>query len=214
MLYGLQSPAITDATLSECDRVIRKTVKRILHLARTTGNQFLHASIKDGGLGVLHLRWKIPHIMLRRIQKTAEIDPQFAAVAALEPTKSLIASIEHLASKGDPNAYWRQEISTRPFSTCLQDVAQESANRAWLRDCSTGWTGRDFVKAVQLRTGNLPCRGIPSTPPDERRCRAGCARVESISHILQGCPRTHHERIRRHDEIVSSHLRFSSSVTA
>lgn len=37
---------------------------------------------------------------------------------------------------------------------------------------------------------------------DERWYRAGCQRVESLSHVLQGCPVTHHERIKRHDEIV------------
>lgn len=38
---------------------------------------------------------------------------------------------------------------------------------------------------------------------EERRCRGGCPRQESLSHIQQGCPVTHYERIRRHNEIVS-----------
>lgn len=54
---------------------------------------------------------------------------------------------------------------------------------------------------VQLRANALPTRGIPSNPQDQRLCRGGCNRSESLSHVLQGCPVVHFERIRRHNEI-------------
>jgi hypothetical protein len=52
-----------------------------------------------------------------------------------------------------------------------------------------------------LRT-YLPTKAIPSTPKDQRRCRGGCVVDESISCVLQTCPITHWQRIRRHNEIV------------
>lgn len=79
-----------------------------------------------------------------------------------------------------------------------------------------GWSGCDFVKAVQLRSNNLPVDGIPSNPTHLRGCRAGCQKMESISHVLQNCPANHFERIRRHNEIVrkiASHCLRNNWVT-
>lgn len=48
----------------------------------------------------------------------------------------------------------------------------------------------------------LPVKSIPSNPPSERMCRAGCMKRESLSHILQDCPKTHWPRLKRHDWVV------------
>lgn len=42
-----------------------------------------------------------------------------------------------------------------------------------------------------------------------RRCRAGCRRVETLSHIPQRCPATHIERIRRHDYAARKFAKFA-----
>lgn len=62
-------------------------------------------------------------IMLHRIKKIIEIVSQF------------------------------EEFSSRVYCSGLQDVVHESASRAWLRDCHTGWTGRDFVKQFSCGRG-------------------------------------------------------------
>lgn len=50
------------------------------------------------------------------------------------------------------------------------------------------------MRAIQLRTGALPCQGLPSNPVGSRNCR---------SHILQSCPLVHDARVQRHDAVVS-----------
>lgn len=58
--------------------------------------------------------------------------------------------------------------------------------------------------------------GIPSNPPEQRRCRAGCNKVETIAHVLQQCPTTHWERIRRHNEVakkIAHHSRLKGWAT-
>ncbi|KAK9719184.1 hypothetical protein QE152_g22785 [Popillia japonica] len=72
----------------------------------------------------------------------------------------------------------------------------------WVRNPPNFWSGTDFINAVKLRGNLLPTKGIPSNPPHERRCRAGCNKTESLSHVLQGCPLTHWHRIRRHDRVA------------
>ena len=72
---------------------------------------------------------------------------------------------------------------------------------AWIVDPPRNWSARSYVKAIQLRTNMLPTKGIPSNPEHARRCRAGCNKVESLSHVLQACPVTYDKRIRRHDHL-------------
>lgn len=71
------------------------------------------------------------------------------------------------------------------------------------------WSGRDYVKAIQLRTNTLPTQDAPYKPRDQRRCRAGCDRNESLCHILQRCPVTHWKRIQRHDWVVESTAKWA-----
>ncbi|GLV33435.1 hypothetical protein CBL_20174 [Carabus blaptoides fortunei] len=177
--------------------------KRILHLSGHTGNQMLHASLRDGGLGITQLRMKIPALLDLRIKSLFRSDTICASLKKAEPTASFIDRVARLAKKGLPDSYWREQISIRSLSAGLEAASEDRASRSWLTETPPGWTGRDYVRAVQLRTSNLPCRGLPSNPVEQRMCRAGCEKVESLSHILQGCTVTHFERIKRHDEIVS-----------
>lgn len=56
----------------------------------------------------------------------------------------------------------------------------------------------------------LPTKGIPSNPVEERKCRAGCGRTESLSHVLQACPATHWSRIQRHNYIADRIRKIAS----
>lgn len=202
LYHGFQTPRITAKMLTEANRLIRKSARKFLHLNTHTGDQFIHAKLRDGGLGIPDLRHKIPLIMRARIENLEASDSTFGKLIPHMPTSSLCARLGRITNYGDPDAYWREEISTRPTSKGLESASDNRASRDWLAHTPRGWTGRDFVRAVQLRTGNLPCLGLPTTPANERQCRAGCPRVESIAHILQTCPVVHDARIRRHDQIV------------
>jgi len=50
----------------------------------------------------------------------------------------------------------------------------------------------------------LPTRGAAYNPKESRQCRAGCARTESLSHVLQGCDVTHFSRIDRHNYVAKT----------
>lgn len=53
--------------------------------------------------------------------------------------------------------------------------------------------------------------GIPSNPPQARFCRADCRKVESLSHVLQGCLLQHWARGRIHDRVCSRLRRLAES---
>ncbi|EFA12596.1 Retrovirus-related Pol polyprotein from type-1 retrotransposable element R2-like Protein [Tribolium castaneum] len=74
--------------------------------------------------------------------------------------------------------YWRNRITSGPLFKGLEEAAEDSARGS----------ERDHDRGVQLRTGNLSTKAIPSVSVGQSRCRHGCACDESISHVLQICP--------------------------
>lgn len=131
--HGLQAPSVTGKILCECDRLIRKSTKRILHLATQTGSQFLHAAVRDGGLGIPQLRRVIPDILQRRVDNLASLDVFTKRVLTVEgPAKAFNTRVRHLAGLGPPNAYWREEIASRPLSAGLEAVVENAASRSWI----------------------------------------------------------------------------------
>lgn len=203
ILYGLQNPRITGKILREADRLIKHHVKRALHLSSHTPDQYLYGKVRDGGLGITELRSHIPRYLLGRLNKLLESqDAILNAVLQTEESRKLFRRLESLTGPVPPDQIWKQRIAEAPFSKGLENTSDDSASRAWIGNKPTGWTGRDYVRAIQLRTNNLPTVGLPSNPTGNRACRGGCHKVESISHVLQACPVTHWERIHRHNEIV------------
>jgi hypothetical protein len=76
-------------------------------------------------------------------------------------------------------------------------------SRHWISHPPKGWSGGDWVRAVHLRTANLPTVGIPSNPVELRRCRGGCGAEETVCHILQACPIAHDSRVYRHNSVAT-----------
>ena len=67
-------------------------------------------------------------------------------------------------------------------------------------------SGAKFCAALGVRAGTLPTRlrGSRGRPEADRNC--DCCRgntLESLSHILNVCPRTHGARVKRHDRILA-----------
>lgn len=84
-----------------------------------------------------------------------------------------------------PTDHWREQLITSSQLKGLQSSSEDSASRSWLPNPPTGWRGREFVRAVQLRNNNLPTAALPSNPTKARICRAGCLQEENIYHVLQ-----------------------------
>lgn len=57
--------------------------------------------------------------------------------------------------------------------------------------------GPGRIRAIHLRTNLLPSKSIPLNQVPKRRCRAGCHKAESVSHILQQSPITNAPRIQK-----------------
>lgn len=116
----------------------------------------------------------------------------------------MTARVARLASHGIPDTYNREEMYARPYSKGLEATIEDSASRSWLRQTPRGKTGRDLVRAVQLRTNNLPHGALPYGPQESRRNRGECDKLETICKDVPS-----HEQINRHDEVVAKIVRHS-----
>lgn len=208
-IFPLQNPRITQATLKHVDLQIRSAIKTYLHLHIHTPDSCLYARTRDGGLGIPHLATLIPlslHNSMAQLMKR-EDDPALTATLSLNIVRSMMERINRLQPDIPPHQTWREAIASGPQTRGLEATAEDSASRSWVDRPPRAWSGRDYVKAIHLRTFNLPTAAIPSNPPERRLCRAGCRKPETLSHVLQQCPLTHWARIRRHDTIAAKIIR-------
>ncbi|GJQ88035.1 hypothetical protein Trydic_g6769, partial [Trypoxylus dichotomus] len=119
--YGLQSLAITAHYLQEADRIIRRATKRILHLSSRTGSQFLHAAIRNGGLGIPQLRYQVPDILKRRLDGLVLRDELMGRLfRAAGTAANFHKRVHRLAAQGPPKAYRRERITKRPLCQGLR----------------------------------------------------------------------------------------------
>lgn len=205
VVYFLQGPHTTAGQLKAADLLIKAAVKRVLHLHIHTPDAALYAAINDGGLGIPELRSTIPKIALKRINKLRQRndDPCLAAALSSPQIVSVVDHLERICRPLEQRVEYRQKLMEAPTLKGLEQTNQDPASTNWQYWPPNGWSGKDFVKAVHLRFNVLPTVGIPSNPPEQRRCRAGCNKVETLAHVLQQCPNTHWQRISRHNEVAN-----------
>lgn len=209
-LHLLQSPVVTKKTLKYFDRVVRVAVRSYLHLNKTCAEAFIHAPVREGGLGVSCFSEIIPAILRNRLNRLfIAADPITSATLSTSYSVEFVRKLGRWTGEsGGSMRALAQRMSERldtGFSgNGLRQGRAYPRCSDWVPNPPPYWSGADFVRAVQLRGNLLPVRGVPSNPPGERQCRMGCLRTESLSHVLQKCPVSLRTRIRRHDHLVQT----------
>lgn len=199
------------SVLRKCDRLIRTTVRKWLNLPSDAPNAYVHAHVRDGGLGITALRWSAP---LRRLQRLERL-PLAEAMNNNVPGAFLMNEIkkckERLLDIGQPNvtnkelrSWWARQLYAKVDGDGLKESAKVPQQHVWVQDGTRFLSGRDYLQACKLRINALPTRSRTARGrPKDRHCRAGCNRVETLNHVIQQCHRTHGGRIKRHDAMVS-----------
>ncbi|KAK9719198.1 hypothetical protein QE152_g22804 [Popillia japonica] len=195
---------MTKKTLKDADRRLRMPIRKVLHINKSSPDAFIHAPIREGGLGIISLQVHVPAIMTRL---TATADPVTAAVLTIPAVEKLYQKLlKWTEGNGGSTTNIMKECGRKLQESYSGNGLYQRNNSGISGSCVRNpppfWSGGDYMKAVLLKGNLLPTKGIPSNPPHERMCRAGCRKTESLSHVLQGCPLTHWNRIRRHDRIV------------
>lgn len=193
-IYGFQNFKLEKQILINADRLVRRFVRRTLHLHSSLENVLIHAPEKDGGLGIFSFSENIPRILKSRLDKMLKM-PDLQFLQTSDVLQSILTKVSKLIV---------QPSSTKnsTFGDGLHQCSEDSASNAWIRFPPPFWSGYEYNAANQLRTNSLPTRNQPGKPEHLRKCRAGCDRFESVCHILQACPLTHYPRIRRHNQVM------------
>lgn len=201
--HTLMLSFITKKLLREFDSKVRFFLRRILHLPHYSPISFFYLPVRDGGLGVQSVATHIPLAILKRNDSLGTSNnPAARSLSTLPYSYLLRRKMFSILGADTSKSLALTNLKSKYFS---------SANGAGLQHCNTKpsnhwidnhWSdGRRYVEYVKLRTNLLPCRGSVANRSG-RLCRFNCGKVESLSHISQGCPVTHLERVVRHNKVA------------
>lgn len=199
-----QRPNIHAKVLEELDRKTRAFCKKVLHLPKTSTNSIFHTPIKNGGLGIFSFRQNIPRIMLDRINRIRELDEILCDVLN-EDTPWIVKLVRlrrpHEATKNLLVQHNTDSLEASFSGGGMATMMNNTACTDIFRNVPTFWSGKDYIRAAQLRFNLLPVKCMPSVPLNERRCR-GCGQAsESLSHVISKCPRSLDKIVERHDYV-------------
>lgn len=203
---------ISAKTLLTIDRVVRSAVRRWLALPLDAPLGFFYAAVEEGGLGVPCFRTVVPAMRLRRYQTVAQSSNPACAFAATRPTITqlkrqadnlTIFKGTKIGNSKQSRKYWARQLHMSFDGRPLQQCKEAPGSTSWLGNGTSLLRGREFIDLAKFHVAAVPNltrlrrgRELP------KQCRAGCQAEESLGHILQRCHRTHHARIKRHDNIL------------
>jgi Reverse transcriptase (RNA-dependent DNA polymerase) len=190
--------------LNKLDGHLRRFLRRWVHFPPGTTNAIFHSATGDGGLGIQSLRWFIPRLRLKMLEKLEVNEIRTIHARELTRLRSTLRDPFRkrvLDSCGSLRQYWRSRLYVSVDGKGLRGACKVPTAHRWLNRCFG--SGRDYVEAVKLRFNQLPTksRTARGRPLRDTMCRAGCLVKESLNHVVQQCSRAHGVRIKRHNRI-------------
>lgn len=214
VLPGVQHQLVLGETkltlLKRVDVEIRKYVRKWLNLPHDVPNAYIHAAIKDGGLGIPAMRWDIPYLRLKRINSFLK-STTHAINNDLFMQKEITRLNKRLLNNGltmdtafKIKKFWSKALYESVDGKALKQSRDVQGQHSWVAEPTKFLSGRDYINFIKTRINALPVRSRTARGRrKDKMCRAGCYNVETLNHILQNCHRTHDVRIRRHNAITS-----------
>lgn len=206
--HQLELGCTSISILKKCDKIVRHTVRRWLNLPSDSPNAYIHACVKDGGLGIEAARWSAPLRRLNRLkslplaQQNREGPP--GAFLSKEMDTCNKRLLPGMISAKDVAAKWAELLYARVDGKGLEESNKVPRQHNWVMEGTRFLSGRDFLQSCKLRINALPTKSRTTRGrPIDRMCRAGCRWPETLDHVIQKCHRTHGPRIKRHNAIVS-----------
>lgn len=211
LYHQLELGNTTISVLRKCDTILRQAVRRWLALPADVPNAYIHANTKHGGLGIASFRWHVPLRRLKRLERL----PLAAVHATSTPGAFLKKEImqceiclrndqRQLKSAEDIDRKWSTQLYSMVDGAGLKEAGRVPRQHDWIQDGTRFLSGKDYLQSCRLRINSLPTRSrITRGRANDRMCRAGCNKIETLNHVLQQCHRTHGIRIKRHDNLVA-----------
>lgn len=197
-----QKQSISGKILEELDRKVRCFIKKVLHLPQQCTTAIFNTPVRLGGLGIFSFRQNIPRIMINRLTRMRELDETLQKI--LIDNEGWISKLRrmirpHEVSNTVTSEWNEQELEGSFSGGGLYTMRANKMCTDIFVNVPVFWSGADFIRAIHLRFNLLPVKSMPSVSWNERLCRGCGSNAESLSHILQSCPKVHDKRIERHN---------------
>ena len=205
----------TKGYLKFLDRTIRSAVRQWTRLPHDTPLPAFYADPADGGLGLDSMELRVPTMKARRLLKLGtSADPVVREVVKLPSFRKELSKwtkpVEFRGLLAATKPMRRQALAYELHQSVdgkgLRHAALVPSAHAWVTSGTSLITGRKFNASLGVRLNTLPTRlrAARGRPTANVSCDCCGPRVkESLSHVLQVCPRTHGSRVKRHDRVVA-----------
>ena len=211
LYHQLTLGTVSKDVLSGMDRVLRRTVRSFLHWPKDTPMEMFHAAEDAGGLGIPLLQVCIPILkeqrMVKILNSSDELMGDVAKTSFFKNQMRMIGKLRGKINGGMPkNKQETKETLKMALHEKLDGKGLKTISLCGGHSVLTNGTllmnGKTFINVLKIR-GNLI-----ATKARMARWHKGldtscdsCGRRETLGHILQVCPRSWGERIKRHDQI-------------
>lgn len=198
------------------DRQVRHFVRSVLHLPNDTPMGFFHASQKSGGLAVPSFVTQVGRLRSDRLKKLFESEDP--VIKSLVETDSFlkeevrrhekpvrIQGLLFSMTKEGSASSWAELLHSSVDGKGLAHHSPSDPYKSfWVIDKWSRLSGREYISALHVRGSLLktPSRASRGRAHVRKTCKSCCDRVCNLGHTLQVCPRTHGQRILRHNEVV------------
>lgn len=199
--------------LRRMDKSVRKFLRKWLCLPRDVPVAYLHAPVKEGGLGVPAMETAIPKLTLKRIDG---LEKSVFSAAVMAHKSDWANKRRRWCLIGTSSALsWGEKLHGQVDGYELRETKNAIPSYAWVEDKTLKIPSKDWIQYVRTRINALPSRmrttrGVRRVNM-ETQCRGGCGVPETTAHIIQCCHRTHGGRVRRHDAITKTVASILSS---
>lgn len=206
LLYSLVLGKVNYGYLQKSDRLIRKFVRKWLHLPNDVPIAYFHTKIKDGGLGIMSLYTKIPALKVKRITNLRNSSLRF--VRDISKTSYCSGQLRWARLHNSEDDKWSEILYRHVDGWELRESSKVVPSSSWVMDPRLAIPAADWIKYHKVRINALPTR-MRTTRGHRRihqdvQCRAGCNVPETTAHVIQECHRTHGGRIMRHNAVSKS----------
>ena len=183
----------TKTEMLNYDKCLRWHVRKMLKMPKDMPSAIIHASIRDGGLGIQSFLTTASVLTLRRHQKAKSqtTDDRPSPKWMTWDSRASIAN------------HWHEALNKCIDGKHLAIQRSTINCNSWIGEPTNLLTGADYIRCLKIRTNSVMTASRRSRMYHNTRpnCDAGCGAVETLGHIVQKCPRNWKTRLKRHDHL-------------
>ncbi|MGL5127331.1 MAG: RNA-directed DNA polymerase, partial [Aeromonas popoffii] len=214
LIHGLVLGNAHRNTMKRMDVMIRRSIREWMRLPKDTPIGLFYAPFNSGGLRIPCLETTIPILQRQRFAKL--LNGSDGIIQAVTRTKAFRVILRRAATPirvggtlvftpSEANEEWANRLLSSMDGRDLSEPDVDEGSHLWVKRPDRVFP-RLYIRGVQLRGGTLSTKSRASRGrhglEEDRRCRGGCQSVETLTHILQSCSKTHDVRCARHNRVL------------